>query len=66
MKNSIYLLHVCTKILYFWGAFIVSQMSENELKINIALKGAGAKVENGVQVSGYYEGRAIDGTVFDS
>ena len=41
-------------------------MSENELTINIPLKGADAKVENGVQVSGHYEGRAIDGTVFDS
>jgi FKBP-type peptidyl-prolyl cis-trans isomerase len=41
-------------------------MSENELTINIPLKGADAKVENGVQVSGHYEGRGFDGTVFDS
>ena len=65
-KIVFYLLHVCAKILYFWVVFIASQILENELKINIALKGAGAKVENGVQVSGHYEGRGFDGTVFDS
>ena len=40
-------------------------MSANELKIDIVLEGAGAKADNGMQISVHYEGRLSDGAVFD-
>ena len=56
---------LCRAFCFFVLAFLGSQISANELKINIVLEGAGAKAENGMQISVHYEGRLRDGTVFD-
>ena len=66
MKNAMLITsRLCRAFCVFVLAFLGSQISANELKINIVLEGAGAKAENGMQISVHYEGRLRDGTVFD-
>ena len=66
MKNAMLITsRLCRAFCVFVLVFLGSQISANELKINIVLEGAGAKAENGMQISVHYEGRLRDGTVFD-
>ena len=66
MRNAMLITsRLCRAFCVFVLAFLGSQISANELKINIVLEGAGAKAENGMQISVHYEGRLRDGTVFD-
>ena len=65
MKNAMLITsRLCRAFCFFVLAFLGSQISANELKINIVLEGAGAKAENGMQDSVHYEGRLRDGIVF--
>ena len=65
MKNAMLITsRLCRAFCVFVLVFLGSQISANELKINIVLKGAGAKAENGMQDSVHYEGRLRDGIVF--